>query len=79
MKMLLLPFHLSARERLKAAAGATESFVGASSEAMGHDGRKEGAFEGAGARRKLSIRALQFSSRTLFGGRGGVTPLRAAP
>lgn len=74
-----LPFLLSARERLKAAAGATESFVGASSEAMGHDSRKEGAFEGAGARRKLSIRALQFSSRTLFGGRGGVTPLRAAP
>lgn len=74
-----LPFLLSAREQLKAAPGATESFVGASSEATGHDGRKEGAFEGAGARRKLSIRALQFSSRTLFGGRGGVTPLRAAP
>lgn len=74
-----LPFLLSARERLKAAPGATESFVGASSEATGHDGRKEGAFVGAGARRKLSIRALQFSSRTLFGGRGGVTPLRAAP
>lgn len=69
-----LPFLLSAREQLKAAPGATESFVGASSEATGHDGRKEGAFEGAGARRQLSIRALQFSSRTLFGGRGNPSP-----